>query len=134
MPDGHVNKCKECNKKDVIENRLKNLDYYVEYDKLRANLPHRIKARKEYQKTQIYKEKVKIYNKNWQYKNPEKRAAHIILNNRLREGKIKKKNCELCGSRKSQAHHKDYSKPLDVRWLCPKCHAFRHKTIELRSN
>lgn len=35
--------------------------------------------------------------------------------------------CEVCGSEKAQAHHDDYSKPLDVRWLCTTHHAEWHK-------
>lgn len=31
MSDGHVNKCKECNKKDVRENRAEKADYYNEH-------------------------------------------------------------------------------------------------------
>lgn len=32
MPDGYVNKCKECNKKDVRENYSKKREYYRDYD------------------------------------------------------------------------------------------------------
>lgn len=32
----------------------------------------------------------------------------------------------VCGSRNAQAHHDDYSRPLDVTWLCPSCHAAEH--------
>lgn len=42
MSDGRVNKCKECNKKDVTENRLKNSDYYKAYDLKRNTNPKRI--------------------------------------------------------------------------------------------
>jgi hypothetical protein len=35
MPDGTVNKCKECNKADVQNNYAKKRDYYKEYDKRR---------------------------------------------------------------------------------------------------
>ena len=41
----------------------------------------------------------------------------------VRSGKIKKENCRLCGNQKSEAHHEDYSKPLEIQWLCKKHHA-----------
>ena len=35
--------------------------------------------------------------------------------------------CEICGSLTTHRHHEDYSKPLDIRWLCSRHHAARHK-------
>lgn len=133
MQDGHLNKCKECAKKENSENRNKKREYYVLYDKMRANLPHRIKARKEYSQSIRGKEVLIKSRKKWIQNNLEKRAAHIILGNRLRNKKIFKKDCEKCGDPKSQAHHKDYSKPLHVKWLCTKCHSFRHKVLEAKN-
>jgi hypothetical protein len=42
-------------------------------------------------------------------------------------GKLIRQPCEVCGSKKVEAHHDDYTKPLDVRWLCKKHHAEHHK-------
>lgn len=47
----------------------------------------------------------------------------------LRRGKITRKPCEACGSEKSQMHHHDYTKPLDVTWLCRKCHITEHGKV-----
>jgi ribosomal protein S27AE len=44
----------------------------------------------------------------------------------LAKGVLKKQNCQHCGRADSQAHHEDYSKPLDVMWLCSTCHGALH--------
>jgi transposase-like protein len=108
MTDGTVNKCKDCNKKDVRENRHRRSDYYRDYDRKRGSrqtVDYRVKYRKQ---------------------NPDKYRAHNALNNAVRDGKITKMDCEKCGRVDTHGHHDDYAKPLEVRWLCPPCHAEEH--------
>lgn len=128
MPDGRVNKCKECNKKDVRKNRKKNIDYYREYDKGRANNPNRVSARELYAKTpagQIAHAKAR---KKYSESNMIKKAASTMVGNAVRDKKIIKSPCEICGSKyRIHGHHDDYSKPLSVRWLCSKHHSQWHK-------
>jgi ribosomal protein S27AE len=56
--------------------------------------------------------------------NPEKFQARWIINRQIRAKKIiRPKECSNCGNEgKIHAHHPDYSKPLEVIWLCSKCH------------
>ncbi len=63
-------------------------------------------------------------------------AAHTILECALKKGIITRKtHCEQCndtgtfkdGRSKVQAHHDDYNKPLELRWLCQSCHHKWHK-------
>lgn len=127
MADGRVNKCKECNKKDVIENRKNKINYYREYDKKRAMLPHRVKARKEYSKTDSGRKSSNKSHKKYRKLNPNKYRAHNIVNNAVRDGKLFKEPCEVCGYTESvHAHHDDYLKPLNVRWLCAAHHRQWH--------
>ncbi len=55
-----------------------------------------------------------------------KKRARNILQRAIENNKIERKPCEKCGDIKSQGHHEDYSKPLDVIWLCPKHHTKLH--------
>lgn len=127
MFDGYLNKCKECAKKDTINNYQKNRNYYIEYDRKRNATPKRKVLRKDY----IKKHPEIKYKSCIRYKNkfPEKYKASIIFHNAIRSGKIIRYNrCELCGMVcKPDGHHYDYSKPLDVLWCCKKCHQYIHK-------
>jgi len=130
MADGHLNKCKQCTKDDTIENRNNNLNHYKQYDKNRAMLPHRVNARKEYNQTKKGKKIRKKTNDRYKSSNPLKYQAHNKISNALRNGKLIRGVCVICGSKNVHAHHPDYSKPLDVIWLCPKHHKEEHKRLE----
>lgn len=62
---------------------------------------------------------------------PEKIKARNALKNAVAYGKIIRKTvCEKCESKhRVQAHHPDYSKPLDVMWLCHPCHMKEHGIV-----
>ena len=62
---------------------------------------------------------------------PEKRRARKAVANALKSGDIRKPVvCTDCLLQKMlDAHHSDYSKPLDVTWLCRQCHANTHKKL-----
>ena len=128
MSDGHVNKCKECNKRDVRENRANKIDYYTEYDKNRTQDPIRRASNRLYGRNAYInkKDEKKEYSKNYRLRFPEKYKAHCKLNNSLRDRKISKLPCKVCGELKVHAHHADYSKPLDVIWLCSVHHSLVH--------
>jgi hypothetical protein len=58
---------------------------------------------------------------------PWKQNARVKVHRAIRAGTLVPRPCEVCGSPKAQAHHDDYSKPLDVRWLCHLHHMERHR-------
>lgn len=138
MTDGTVNKCKTCNKKDVIENRLLNREYYLQYDRNRPNADERNKnviARtlNKYHSDEDYKNKILETKATWAKANPEKRKAQYYATNAVRDGRLlRKEYCEHCNEKKPlQKHHWSYLKEhwLDVTWLCAKCHGKEHKRL-----
>jgi transposase-like protein len=71
-------------------------------------------------------EVLKEYHTKYINKFPLKRKAHVILGNAVRDGRIAKSSCEICGNPNVHGHHDDYSFPLAVRWLCPIHHKEWH--------
>jgi len=126
MADGYLGFCKECTKSRVSKHREINIEYVRQYDKERANLPHRVAAREAYSKTEAGKLAIKKAHQNYVETYPLRRAAHIITGNAIRDGRLKKQPCLICGGN-SEAHHPDYSRPLDVVWLCSKHHKETHR-------
>lgn len=69
----------------------------------------------------------KLTNKRWYENNKYKAAAHNLVKRAVAAGRLDKLPCKVCGDEKSQAHHPDYDKPLDVVWLCQVHHRAIHK-------
>lgn len=113
MADGHLGKCKECTKRDVHDNYSDNRRHYAIYEQLRFKNSER-------------KKKIKEYQRNRRSRETDKYHAHIAFGNAVRDGRIQRQPCNVCGKVKTEGHHPDYSKPLDVIWLCRKHHLELH--------
>lgn len=126
--DGRMRICKECHKSNVRTNYRENIGHYREYERSRAMLPHRVKVRAAYQATTEGREAVRRAHLRSNERFPERRAARVIAGNAIRNGALVQQPCEVCGATKVDAHHDDYSQPLNVRWLCRKHHREHHRS------
>ena len=111
MADGLLGKCKECTKSDSMSRYREKTAMIIAYEKRRTATLERKTKRKAY----------------YAKRDPVKTRANTALNRAVRQGRITKKPCEVCGTTTGiEGHHEDYSKPLDVRWLCRKHHKEAH--------
>lgn len=76
--------------------------------------------------TEEYRAKQRETAKRMRAAYPEKARTRMITRNAIRRGDLVRQPCEVCGSERVDAHHDDYSKPLEVRWLCRKHHSEHH--------
>ena len=127
MADGHLNKCKDCTRKDVKENeqRLRKDPNWV--IKERGRCRKKSQRRRAEGRQRVNAEAKKLAQTKYRHKYPEKAAARL----KTARARLVKQPCAICGNSKVEAHHEDYSRPLDVTWLCSKHHAARH--VELRA-
>jgi hypothetical protein len=128
---GNKWRCKECIKAGVRANREANLERYRAFDRARASQPHRVAARKAYQRTAAFSASHDAAVKRWAAKHPERQRASTAVHNAVRDGRlIPWPVCavpECCG--RPHGHHPDYSRPLDVVWLCDKHHKEVHAMV-----
>ena len=115
MSDGHLNKCKECTRSDV-----------------RINYRYRRRKKSAYEKKRRQGPERKLYQAERQrlhcQRHPVKSMARSAVSNALRDGRIERGPCEVCGG-EAEAHHDDYNKFLDVRWLCFRHHRELHGQV-----
>jgi hypothetical protein len=104
--------CKDC-VRQVVKARSRTNPAVQQYDRDRAKSPDR-------------KQHARAITIKWRKANPVGYKAQTAISNAVRDGRLIKQPCEFCGRADVHAHHKDYSKPLDVVWLCPKCHHRLH--------
>lgn len=78
-----------------------------------------------------YKETEKIRRDRDRYK---ERARRLLYKAITRGHMVRGPKCEICGIEgKMEGHHKDYSKPLEVQWLCRICHRNKHgKLLDIK--
>lgn len=116
---GYNYKCLACHRVWFREYRTKNRDKI----NLRTRQRVTTEQRKTWRPNQIYtpekNRKLRLA------RCPIKEQARITLRDAVKSGKITRpKSCSKCGNEHTriEAHHHDYSKPLDVIWLCMPCH------------
>lgn len=114
MSDGYLGKCKECTKQDVCHYRRSAAGRAME--RRRNQKPERRKAHS-------------ALIEQWNADNPEGYRAHYLTSNAIRDGRLERESCEICGALPAVAHHENYSNPLDVRWLCRPHHAEVHGLV-----
>lgn len=120
--NGPAGVCKDCHKLRMKRRRLSNPNVQL-FDRERSKTPKRVAMA-----TRVTAQ--------WRKEHPEAYRAQTAVNNAVRDGRLVKEPCSICGdSNRVHGHHKDYSKPLDVIWLCAKCHQRVHATFpELGGN
>ena len=70
------------------------------------------------------------YKKRSEARYPEKAMARAVYNRERRAGRIDKLPCVVCGNPMSEAHHEDYTKPLNIIWLCRKHHVIADRKLK----
>jgi hypothetical protein len=113
--DGYYPRCKECVRKDRNAFRREHLEAVRSRDR---NRPNQVLS------TARHRRLDSAYNKRY----PQKFAARKAVWYAIKTGKIIRQPCEVCGA-KAQAHHDDYSRPLEVRWLCFVHHQIEHARL-----
>lgn len=73
------------------------------------------------------KDKMAKRQRNYRKNNQEKESCRQKTIRAVKNGKITKTACIICGDVNVEAHHDDYTNPLDVKWMCKKHHLEMHR-------
>lgn len=83
---------------------------------------HRLREAPEYRRAEVDRQ-VERYWSEINYR--ARKIARTRAQHALDRGEIQRAPCS-CGNPDPEMHHEDYSKPLEVTWLCRPCHLLEH--------
>ena len=122
--DGRGSWCKKCKNAVTVAWSKRNLEKVKKSNKedYKRHREKRLRKNKQWKKENP--DFVLLLSKKGRERFPEKYKARTAVSNALHLGKlIRPDHCSECNKRcKPEAHHEDYSKPLEVVWLCNECH------------
>lgn len=117
---------------NILEARKEGLEkYYKNREKMQERNRKWKKEHKEdvkkYNHCYLEKNREVIYKRRNKYVAEKTGYAVAKVEEAIRSGKMVRLSCEICGEEKAEAHHDNYNNPLEVRWLCKKCHTEWHR-------
>lgn len=132
--------CPKCGEEIVLTEAMCRRSQYAcaDCESIRAtawakrNMARKLAGNKRYFATANGRVARSKHTKRFRERYPEKYAAHVAVQTAVRNGTLVQKPCEVCGCLQSEAHHDDYSKPLEVKWLCDTCHVNEHAMLRAR--
>jgi predicted nucleic acid-binding Zn-ribbon protein len=105
-------------------------------EKIREYQKNRPKRTPEQEKAKYLSRMRRIHGEGWKPRSERpkdplkevKRKAMVTYRTALKRGKLTRTPCHICGDEKVEGHHPDYSRPLDVVWLCKAHHLAIHNS------
>ena len=104
-------KCKSC--------------YSAHYKAYRAS-PHGREVYQAWTKTETGSISIQNRIDKWRKKNKEHRRCHSKISNAIRDNRLTRQPCRICGTAGGEAHHLSYDDPYNIDWLCKSCHTKLH--------
>lgn len=130
-----ANMCKQCANEKTKEYRAARPDHYKEVARVHARNRRAAGVKYPSELAPSFSAAKIASVKKYRAAHPLKAFAQTTAANAMRAGKLVRQPCEVCGTTiKIHGHHDDYSKPLDVRWLCVTHHAEHHRLLRKRAN
>lgn len=128
---GRAHTCRACTAAIAQEWAEKNRAQSREIKrKWRSNNPQKQRT-SEASYRDSHRDDIRARSRNYEKKNLDKKRCHKMVHYAIDRGRmVRPTSCPKCGKQKDiHAHHEDYSKPLEVQWLCSTCHVRLHKEI-----
>jgi hypothetical protein len=118
--------CKKIGNDFMVRTTTKSGIYYICHD---CQNDKTIK----YMRTERGRRNASLNTKRMVKKYHDKNLSRQKLQYAVRVGSLlRPKRCDQCKKiGKIGAHHRDYKQPLDVMWLCPRCHSLMHRQLKI---